>query len=164
MLRLAFACIVAFFIAGCATHPSNAWNLAPGTPREQVLASLGQPTRTVALPGGQQRLQYSLQPHGHYVFMVDLDATGRVVRTRQVMAPAEFNRIETGKWTRADVEREFGPPAWVDRVGDFQGDVLTYRWMEVNNPMFYWVYVDAGGIVRRAHPGIEFINAPNDRP
>ena len=30
--------------------------------------------------------------------------------------------------------------------------------------MFYWVYLDPqGNVVQRAHPGMEFINAPNDR-
>ena len=28
--------------------------------------------------------------------------------------------------------------------------------------MFYWVYLDPQGVVRRAHPGMEFVNAPND--
>jgi hypothetical protein len=28
--------------------------------------------------------------------------------------------------------------------------------------MFYWVYLDAQGVVRRAPPGMEFFNAPND--
>jgi hypothetical protein len=25
--------------------------------------------------------------------------------------------------------------------------------------MFYWVYLDPQGVVRRAHPGMEFLNA-----
>jgi hypothetical protein len=28
--------------------------------------------------------------------------------------------------------------------------------------MFYFVYVDPNGVVQRAHPGMEFFNAPND--
>jgi hypothetical protein len=164
MLRFVLACLAALLVAGCATNAANAWNLAPGTPRDEVLARLGPPLRTVALPDGTQRLQYSMQPHRHYAFMVDLDVAGRVVRSRQVLALAEFGRIQDGTWTRADVEREFGPPAWVDRVRSFDGDVLTYRWMDGNDPMFFWVYVDARGVVRRAHPGIEHISAPNDRP
>jgi outer membrane protein assembly factor BamE (lipoprotein component of BamABCDE complex) len=162
-MRLVLCAVLLALAAGCATHPLNASNLAPGTPREQVLASAGQPTAVVALPGGGQRLQYSLQPFGHDVIMVDLDTAGRVVRARNVMKPSEFHRIEPGRWTREDVLREFGRPAWVDRVQSWQGDVFTYRWKEGNEPMFYWVYFDPQGIARRAHPGIEFINAPDER-
>lgn len=162
MLRSLFLVLSAGLLAGCATT-MNAWNVQPGTPREQVLASAGPPTAVVPLPEGGQRLQYSTQPYGHTAFMVDLDAAGRVVRSRQVMTAADFQRIEPGTWTRADVLREFGRPAWVDGVSSFQGSVFTYRWKEVNEPMFYWVYLDPQGVVRRAHPGIEHFNAPNDR-
>ena len=149
-------------LAACA-HPWNSVNVPAGTTRDQVIAQSGPPTRVVALPNGGQRLQYTLQPLGHYAFMVDLDPAGRVVRSRQVLSEAEFNRIEPARWTREDVLREFGPPAWVDRVASFTGDVMTYRWRAGNENMFYWVYIDPQGIVRRAHPGMEFVNTPNDR-
>lgn len=155
--------VLPVLLAACATHPTNAWNLAAGASRQEVLSRVGQPLRVIPLDGGGERLQYSTQPMGHYAFMVDLDAAGRVVRSRQVLTPAEFHRIEPGKWTRADVEREFGPPAWVDAVTSWGGTVLTYRWKEGNEPMFYWVYLDPQGVVQRAHPGVEFFNAPADR-
>ena len=154
--------LVAGLLAGCAS-PMNAWNFGPGATREQVVAGAGQPSAVVPLPNGGQRLQYTMQPMGHYAFMVDLDASGRVVRSRQVMTAAEFQRIEPDTWTRDDVLREFGRPAWVDGVASFQGSVMTYRWKEVNDPMFYFVYIDPQGVVRRAHPGIEFLNGPNSR-
>jgi hypothetical protein len=162
MRCLLAACLLPLWLAGCAST-MNAWDLAPGTPRDQVVARAGAPTAVVALPGGGQRLQYSMQPFGHDVFMVDLDTAGRVVRSRNVMRPAEFHRIEPGKWTRDDVLREFGRPAWVDQVQSWRGNVFTYRWKEGHDPMFYWVYFDPQGVVQRAHPGMEFINAPNER-
>jgi hypothetical protein len=149
-------------LAACA-HPWNTMSIAPGTPRDEVIARAGQPTRVVALPNGGQRLQYSLQPLGRYAFMVDLDAGGRVVQSRQVLNEQDFARIEPGRWTRADVEREFGPPAQVDGVASWNGPVLTYRWRDTaGSDMFYWIYLDPQGVVQRAHPGMEFINAPND--
>jgi hypothetical protein len=118
---------------------------------------MGQPGRIVPLPGGGQRLQYSLQPAGQYAWMVDLDAGGRVMSARQVLTEAEFNRIVPGQWTGADVEREFGPPARVDQVASWNGPVMAYRWKDRQNAdMFYWVYLDPQGVVRRAHPGMEF--------
>lgn len=145
--------------AGCAGHPSHAYSPATGTSRAQVLAQLGQPTRVVRLAEGE-RLQYSLQPFGQAAWMVDLDGAGRVLRSRQVLTASELTRIEPGSWTRTDVEREFGPPARVDRVASWNGPILTYRWND-GSDMFYWIYLDPRDVVRRAHPGMEFINAPD---
>ena len=150
-------------LGGCA-HPWNTTGVPAGATRDQVVAQSGPPTRVVPLPGGGQRLQYSLQPLGYYAFMVDLDPAGRVVRSRQVLTETEFHRIEPGRWTRADIEREFGPPALVDAVASFDGTVMTYRWRDLSSSnMFYHVYVDRQGVVQRAHPSIEHVNAPADR-
>jgi hypothetical protein len=146
-------------LAACAT-PFIGFELPAGTSREAVIARMGPPTGVVPLPDGE-RLQYSLQPFGQYAWMVDLDRTGRVVQARQVLDEIDFNRIQAG-WTRADVEREFGPPALVDRVSSWPGPIMTYRWKDpVGGDMFYFVYLDQQGIVRRAHPGMEFHNAPD---
>ena len=157
----AFVLAAAVVVGGCA-HPWNTMNIPPGAPRDEVIARAGPPIRELPLPGGGQRMQYTLQPLGRYAFMVDLDNAGRVVQTRQVLTPLEFNRIQPG-WTRADIEREFGPPAEITRVTSFHGDVMSYRWAEGHNPMFYFVYVDPNGIVQRSHQGMEFINSPADR-
>jgi len=163
MKRLFVTCAVALALAGCAT-PFNAFNIAPGTSRDQVIAQSGPPRNMVPLPGGGQRLQYSLQPMGRFAWMVDLDASGRVVRSEQVLTESHFHRIVPGQWTRADVEREFGPPARLDAVSSWNGAVMTYRWQHVDrSDMFYWVYLDPQGVVGRAHPGMEFVNAPNER-
>lgn len=153
LLTLAAALVL---LGACAT-PFSADSIAPGTPREEVFARLGQPARIVPLADGAQRLQYTLQPGGQYAWMVDLDASGRVTSARQVLNQQDFQRIVPGQWTAADVEREFGPPARVDRVASWNGPVLTYRWRDVQNAdMFYYVYLDPQGIVRRAHPAMEF--------
>lgn len=130
--------------------------IPPGTPRDVVIAKAGRPTQVVPLPGGAQRLQYSLQPVGRQAWMVDLDPSGRVVRVEQALTQTNLERIEAG-WTRADVVREFGPPAWVDHVSSWSGDIMNYRWRDrANIDMWYWVYLDEAGIVRRAHPGVEY--------
>jgi hypothetical protein len=151
--------LAAALLAASCAHPWNSVNFAAGTPRDQVIAQAGRPVAVVPLPNGGQRLQYTLQPMGQHAFMVDLDPAGRVIRSRQVLTATEFQRIEEGKWNLQDVVREFGPPARVDGVSSFHGSVLTYRWRDLGNAdMFYWVYVDPQGIVRRAHPGMEFRN------
>lgn len=131
----------------------------PGMTRAEVLSRLGTPTAVVALPTGE-RLQYSGQPLGQTATMVDLDASGHVLRARQVLTAAEFARIQPG-WSRADVLREFGHPAKIDRVYSWDGDVWTYRW-RADGDMFYWVYFDPAGKVARTQQGMEFLNAPND--
>lgn len=159
----AFALLApALLLAACA-HPWNSVNVPPGATREQVLAQAGPPVAVVPLANGGQRLQYTLQPFGRYAFMVDLDGAGRVMQSRQVLTELNFQRIEPGRWTVADIQREFGPPAQVDGVASWNGPVWTYRWRDLGGgDMFYWVYFDRQGVVQRAHPGMEFINAPND--
>lgn len=140
---------VSALMAGCAFTP-----VQPGMSREQVMTSYGTPTRVVPLSTGT-RLQYSRQPAGQSAVMVDLDAAGKVVAVREVLKLQEFLRIEPGQWTRDDVEREFGPPARIDRVASWSGDIMNYRWRDSVQDMFFWVYLDAGNRVQRTGQGIE---------
>ena len=140
---------VAALMAGCAFTP-----VQPGMSREQVMTSYGTPTRVVPLSTGT-RLQYSRQPAGQSAVMVDLDATGKVVDVREALRLQEFLRIEPGKWTREDVEREFGPPARIDGVASWSGDIMNYRWRDNLQDMYYWVYLDAGNRVQRTGQGVE---------
>jgi hypothetical protein len=136
-------------MAGCVFTPTRT-----GMSREEVVAIRGTPTRVVAVGSGT-RLQYSRQPAGQSVVMVDLDAAGKVVAVREVMKLQEFLKIEPGKWTREDVEREFGPPARVDGVASWSGDIMNYRWRDNLQDMLFWVYLDAGNRVQRIGQGME---------
>lgn len=146
----------ALLIAGCAST-----SVQPGMSREQVMANYGTPTRTVPLKAGT-RLQYSGQPLGQFATMVDLDAAGKVVSARQVLNLNDFSRIEVGKWTREDMEREFGRPATVDRVKSWPGDVMTYRWLDMDQSKLFWVYLDAGNVIQRTAQGMEIPVRMND--
>jgi hypothetical protein len=151
---VASAALVATFLSGCAVE-----RVLPGTTRADVLATYGKPTREVALASGS-RLQYSFQPSGQRAVMVDLDATGRVVSSRQVLQSAEFERIGVGQWSRADVEREFGPSASIDRVASWRGDIMTYNWKDASQDMFFYVYLDTANIVQRTGKGMDFRGDP----
>lgn len=161
-MRIPALCLAAALLAGCAS-PWQAAGLPPGTARDQVLAAAGTPTGVVQLPAGGERLQYTLQPLGRFAYMFDLDPGGKLLGARQVLTAAEFARIEMGTWTRAEVEREFGPPAQIETFTSWTGPVMTYRWLDGRDNMLYLVYLDPQGIVRRAHPAMEFVNAPNER-
>ena len=144
------AAATALILGGCAVQ-----SVLPGATREEVMARYGAPSMVVPLASGT-RLQYSRQPAGQTAVMVDLDAAGRVVSVRQVLNPADFSRVVVDQWTRADAEREFGRPASIDHVGTWSGDILTYRWRDAANfDMYFWVYLDAGNVVRRTGQGME---------
>ncbi|MET0311136.1 MAG: hypothetical protein ABW051_03740 [Burkholderiaceae bacterium] len=160
MTRSLALCLAAACLSAACANPYSAAGIQPGATRDQVLARAGQPTATVPLPSGGQRLQYSLQPMGQHAWMVDLDAAGRVTSSRQVLTLREFSRIEPGTWTRQDVEREFGRPARLDALRGYTGPVMTYRWND-GGDMFWWVYLDDRNVVVRSHQGMEFVNAPD---
>ncbi len=149
--------LAVMLVAACAFSPPR-----PGMSREEVVAQYGKPSRVVPLPAGT-RLQYSLQPAGQGALMVDLDPAGKVVAVRQMMTLAELSRIEPLKWTREDVEREFGRPASIDRVASWPGDIMTYRWLDITQDMYFWVYLDASNVVQRTGQGMEIPVRVNDR-
>jgi hypothetical protein len=143
---------LAVLLAACATVQS----FTPGMPRAEVLSRWGQPTRVVPLPAGGERLQYSFQPMGQEAVMIDLNAAGQVVQARQVLNEREFARVAVdGSWTRADIEREFGPPAFVDAVSRWNGSVWTYRWRGGMVDQMFWVFFDPSGRVRRTQMGMD---------
>ena len=148
-LRCMTAVLGAVWLAGCALVP-----IQPGATRAEVLAKYGKPSAEVAMPAGT-RLQYSYQPAGQSAWMVDLDASGRVVSAKEALTRNEFFKIGLGRWTLADVQREFGRAATVNRVASWPGDVMVYRWLDANTPMLFWVYLDAGNVVQRTGQGFD---------
>lgn len=144
--RAFFLMAFAGLLAGCAVQGVD--RIAPGTTRSDVLTTYGQPTREYALPTGS-RLQYSTLPAGQTAVMVDLDAAGKVISSRQVLQSNQFARIGLGQWSRADVEREFGPPYLVDRVASWRGDIMNYSFREGGIDLFFYVYLDPSNIAQR---------------
>lgn len=140
---------VMLLLAGCALTP-----VSPGMSRAEVLAHYGKPSRVLALPAGT-RLQYSGQPAGQSVLVVDLDAADKVLAVRQMMTLAELSKIEPGAWTRERVELEFGRPASIDRVGSWSGDIMSYRWRDATQNMYFWVYLDGNNVVQRTGQGMD---------
>ena len=124
--RRVAALVTVALLAACAGVPQ--WE-TPGATRAEVIGRLGSPTATYRLADGE-RLQYSQQPSGALVHNLDFDATGRLRRVEQALDPAVFARIEIGRWTREDLLRQFGPPALVERVARFDGDIWTWRYRE----------------------------------
>lgn len=144
--RLAMVAVVGL-LAACAGIPRN---VEMGTPRADIEKRLGRPTSVHTLPDGTTRLQYSYQPAGQQVYNLDLDATGRLRRTEQMMdADLLLQRIQVDRWTRDDVRVSLGKPALVERVMSFDGEIWTYRLLEATRPRQVHVHIDPAGVVRR---------------
>jgi hypothetical protein len=144
--RLIATSLLAGLLAACASPAFE----KPGASRADVVARVGAPTRTAPLEGGGERLLYSAQPAGRTVYHLDFDANARLVRVDQVLTLARLQAIPVNHWSVVDVQREFGPPAIVERVATFDGDVWTYRFLDdFNNPRFAHIHIDRSGVVRQ---------------
>ncbi|GGH52611.1 hypothetical protein GCM10010975_07390 [Comamonas phosphati] len=132
-------------LAGCMVPQ---WQ-KPGMPQAEVEKGMGQPTLAVPLPDGGTRLIYSQQPAGQQIYHMDFDAQHRLVRVTQVLDTAHFFALRNGVDTRDEVYREFGPPAKVEQVYSFKGDIWTYRFMDNGNPRRAHVHMDPQGVVQK---------------
>ena len=118
------ALVLAAALSGCAVAPPG-----PGTPRAQVLLAWGEPSAEHALPGGGQRLEYASGPYGRTTWMVDLDASGRVLQARQVLNETEFQAVmSTPNLRRAEVLQRLGAPGEVRRFGGAWGTNTGLIW------------------------------------
>ncbi len=143
---------IALIAAACATPGS----LNPGTTIEQARAALGRPTATYPLQNGGSRLQYSNQPFDQSVWNADFDANGRLVRAEQMMSDDAFARVQSGKDTREDVLREFGPPAESFNYRLRNETAWMYRYFTYGRfhaAMF--IYFGPAGVVKRTETGLD---------
>ena len=145
MTRLLAGLLLAAALAGCAVPE---WQ-KPGTPQAEVERAMGRPTLAVPLPGGGERLLYSRQPAGQQVYHMDFDAQRRLVRVTQVLTLEAFHALRNGEDTRDSVMRQFGPPALVEHVASFKGDIWTYRILDASIARQAHVHIDPAGVVRR---------------
>jgi hypothetical protein len=142
---LASLMLATVLVAGCAVPE---WQ-APGTPRAEVERAMGRPTLAVPLAGGGERLVYSRQPAGQQVYHLDFDAQQRLAHVTQALTLEAFQSLRNGEDTRTSVLQRFGPPALVEHVARFTGDVWTYRILEHGIPRQAHVHIDPAGVVRR---------------
>lgn len=106
--------VLAFLTAGLAACATPA-SFAPGATEAQLLAALGAADRVHRLPDGGRRLEYARYAFDQLVYMVDVDANGRVAAVRQVRTMENFARLRPGIDDQAAALREFGRPWAVER-------------------------------------------------
>lgn len=155
----ALAVICACSVLGCAVPE---WQ-KPGTPAAQILQDMGQPHARVALPDGGERWIYSRQPAGQQVYHMDMDGQQRLLRVEQVLQETHFQRLRPGVDDRQSALNYFAQPALVERVGNFKGDIWTYRIRENSIDRQAHVFIDPQGVVQRVMFTDEPRNEPDDR-
>lgn len=118
-----------------------------GTPAPELAQAMGEPQIKVDLADGSQRWVYSLQPAGQQVYHMVLDAQQRLSRVEQVLQASHFQQLQQGIDNRQTVFEYFGKPALVERVGNFNGDIWTYRIRENTFDRQAHVFIDPQGVV-----------------
>lgn len=136
----------------------------PGTPAAQLIEDMGKPHVRVPLAGGGERWVYSRQPAGQQVYHMQLDAQQRLVRVEQVLQEAHFQKLQPGQDNRQSVFNYFGKPALVEGVGNFKGDIWTYRIRENSIDRMAHVFIDPQGVVRRVMFTDEIRSDDDSRP
>ncbi|EEA03597.1 putative lipoprotein [Burkholderia sp. H160] len=144
--RAVLVCAAVFALGACA-QPWQGDHA--GEPESAVVARLGQPREVYNLSDGSRRLMWPTQPMGEVTIAADIDATGKVIRIRQVLQPNEFYRAEPGKWTRNDVLVNFGQPEDKAYFPLMKREVWSYRYLE--DGVWYLLfnfYFDDTGVLR----------------
>ncbi|MGE8397668.1 MAG: hypothetical protein ACN6NT_08700 [Comamonas sp.] len=155
----ALAAAVALSLVGCAVPE---WQ-KPGTSAVQIAQDFGQPHVRTALPDGGERWVYSRQPAGQQVYHMVFDGQQRLQRVEQVLQEGYFHKLQPGVDDRRSVFNYFGKPALIERVGNFKGDIWTYRIRENSIDRQAHVFIDPQGVVQRVMFTDEPRNDPDDR-
>lgn len=161
-LALAAAALaVSAGLAGCASPGT----IAVGQTAAQVTTAHGRPQAEYPLPDGR-RLEYVQDGFQQDVFMVDLDAEGRVRAVRSVRNEVTFAQIRPGTDTRESIARLLGTP---ERTYEFPRMGET-AWLYPYRESGVWysalaVYFDARGTVTRTENGPDprFVGGRGDR-
>ena len=141
---LALTAALTLALPGCALPPP------PGAPAAAWRERLGEPAAVHPLPGGGARWEYPGGPWGRTTWMIDLDASGRVLRAEQVLTLPGLTAFQqrADGLSREAVRREIGRPGQARRVGLGAGhEVWSWRY-ETNDCLWFEAEFDAAGRVR----------------
>lgn len=137
--------LAAGLLAACTTPSPEA--LQPGASVEQVRARMGTEAASFALPGGGKRLEF--RGSGADIFMVDIDAAGKMLRAVQVRNETNFRNIVPGM-TREEVLMTLGQPNDIASGGRQGGQVWSFNF---RNTQCLWFQVSIGADGRTTGPG-----------
>lgn len=137
----------ALLLAACATP--NPADLKPGTPVDEIRAQMGQERASYPLPNGGKRLEF--RGRGPNTFMVDVDASGRMVQAVQVLNVTNFQNIVSGM-TSEHVLMTLGKPDNVMPGGRQGGEIWSYNFQ---NTQCQWFQVHIAADGRTSGPGTQ---------
>ena len=122
-------------LPACSSYaPPDALN---GITRDGLLVQMGRPEMERRLDVGT-RLEFPRGPYGKHTWFVYVDASGRAVRSEQVLTEQNFNRINPGM-AQDDVRLLLGRPGEVQGLGRSRGEVWSYRY---ENSFCNWFQVE----------------------
>ena len=140
-------------LAACTTAPGA---LPAGTPIADARKSFGGVSGEYRLPGGGTRLEFRQGTYGKQTYMLDFDANGQLVSSKQVLTPETFATITPGL-TPEQVLMRIGHPAYVFPVGWQKLQVWSYRFagLEGDCVVFQVSFSNATGTVTDAGPNTD---------
>jgi hypothetical protein len=148
--------LAAGLMGGCA-YPAG--KVPPGSSVADAMNAAGRPTGEYALPGGGKRLEYATGPMGRETWMLDFDASGKLVSKRQVLTEANFATVRNGI-SRDDLRLALGSPSLVRRLGRQNQTLWIYRF-EHPFCLWYMVGMDPAGTVVDATYGPDPVCTPH---
>lgn len=134
-------------LAGCATYKPQ--QIRAGQSEAELQPLMGHPTARYPGPNGQTRLEYATGPYGRVTWMVDLDASGKVMAWAQVLNETAFTYVQMNfqgkdqQWLRYTL----GRPGEVRGGGWQGGQVWSWRY-PTNECLWYQVSVLDDGQLR----------------
>lgn len=140
-------------ILSCACTALAPGALPPGASIAEARASFGGPTGEYRLSGGGTRLEFARGSFGKQTYMLDFDASGSLVASRQVLTEANFATIVPDLAVE-EVRMRLGRPANVFYVPWQKIQVWNYRYYPADC-VWYQVSISAAGRVTEANYGTD---------
>ncbi len=111
-----------------------------------VRAKFGAPEAVYTEENGARTFEYPRQPTGQVNYMITIGPDGRMSALRQVLKPANFEKIVPG-WDKAQVRRLLGRPAKTMRYALKDEEVWDWRFVDGQLPKLFSVSFDPDGRV-----------------
>lgn len=148
-IRLWLALLAAALAAACGTYRPQ--EIKPGMTEAEAAALIGKPTGRYPGPDGQTRVEFAFGPYGRVTWMLDLDASGRVIDAKQVLNEWHFIWFQNhaAGHDTAWVRYQLGRPGEVLPLGWLGGQIWAWRY-PTNDCLWFVLTVNTDGTLRDA--------------